>query len=341
MGERDTIMTSRSAPWKRLPPWTLAALVVVGLIGHLVRDRSIALGLLMFLPTPLLGLISLIVDLSLGGRALSLGRPRFGLSALGIVGMIVVGTPLVFSGGRPNDARDLALLHWNVQWGGGPLRSDATWLAQCQAILDAKADVVVLSEAPDKNWVDRLGARLGQGWSHALIVSDPRSPHWFRVAVLARGTVRCECLASLPNGSAAICVVETRGRSLRLLVVDGVSNPFRSRNPFLSAVDALRAASDTQGKPIDLLVGDFNAPSRCLGFDDFQHEGFRLASKAGGPVPQWRATYPASLPVLDIDHVWLSRNWEPRSCQISKAPWSDHRSQVARFRERIVTEHRP
>ena len=53
--------------------------------------------------------------------------------------------------------------------------------------------------------------------------------------------------------------VTVRGRPLRLLVVDGRSTVLLSRTPFLQGVAAECERAAGEGRPYDVVVGDFNA----------------------------------------------------------------------------------
>ena len=121
---------------------------------------------------------------------------------------------------------------------------------------------------------------------------------------------------------------EVRGRRLRLLCVDGQSNPFQSRLPFLVAITDLCRAASAAGRPFDLVVGDFNTPARSLGFDAMMDQGYTLASKSDAG---WRGTFPSWLPLYDIDHVWLARDLGLGSCTFFNGPHTDHRGQVVRI----------
>ncbi|MGE3820440.1 MAG: endonuclease/exonuclease/phosphatase family protein [Isosphaeraceae bacterium] len=319
--------------------WGLSLVLAMGMIGQLTQDRSVMLGLLMYLPTAPLGVVAIAFDLSRRGGALGPGRVRYGLAWVGLTGAFVASLPLVTLGGGSPRPGEIGLLQWNVMWGGGPFRDESTWNAQCSALRASGASVLVLSEAPERSWLDRLDVALGPGWRGAEVEGDSGWPHWFHVAVYARGPVVLERRLSLPNGSAGVFLVRPHGRELRLLVVDGVSDPLLPRTPFLKAVADLCQKAKAEGRPFDAVLGDFNAPARCLGFAFLADAGYQLASRAGGPGPQWRGTFPALLPVLDIDHVWISPRWEARSCRLFHAPWSDHRAQVVRFSEK--TRSRP
>ena len=76
---------------------------------------------------------------------------------------------------RPGD-REISVFHWNVQWGGGLFRGPRTWEAQREAMLKGQPDLIVLSEAPPDNWLDRLVADLGPGASFVGIRHDPSEP---------------------------------------------------------------------------------------------------------------------------------------------------------------------
>jgi hypothetical protein len=124
-------------------------------------------------------------------------------------------------------------------------------------------------------------------------------------------------------------IAEVRGRPVRLLVVDGQSNPFYSRLPFLRAIaEACQRAADT-GHPYDAVVGDFNTPSRSIGFDALAAQGYTLASRS---ARGWRGTFPSLMPVYDIDHVWLAPKIHVRSCTLFNGPSTDHRGQFVRLR---------
>jgi endonuclease/exonuclease/phosphatase family metal-dependent hydrolase len=306
----------------------LAVLISVGLVGQVIRDRSVATALLMYLPLIPLGLAALGLDLSCRGRALP--RPRFGLTLIGgvaigwssisMIGTGVVGEP------RPGD-REVVVLHWNVQWGGGILRSRRTLGAQRFEILRRSPDLVILSEAPPGDWLKQLVGDIGAGASCVRLAHGPNSQYWFRLAVCSRWPIRLEERLPLPGGVAMSVIAEVHRRPLRLLVVDGVSSPFRSRRPFLRAIAQACREAAAAGQPYDVVVGDFNTPSRALGFDDLTTQGYRLAGRS---ATGWRATFPAWLPLYDIDHVWLAPGLRIRSCNLFNGPATDHRGQLVR-----------
>ena len=77
---------------------------------------------------------------------------------------------------QPRGDREVSVLHWNVQWGGGLFRGPVTWAAQRATMVRMKPDLIVLSEAPPCDWLDRLVADLGPGASYVGVQHDPRHP---------------------------------------------------------------------------------------------------------------------------------------------------------------------
>jgi endonuclease/exonuclease/phosphatase family metal-dependent hydrolase len=313
----------------RMAAYGSAILLAIGPIGQVLRDRSIATALLMYIPLLPVGAVAVAADLAWRGR--SLPRIRFGLTVAGLAAMTWSAHELTGSGisGEPaRGDREVSVLHWNVQWGGGLFRGPVTWAAQRAAMVGMKTDLIVLSEAPPGDWLDRLVSDLGPGASYVGIQHDPSQPYSFHLAVCSRWPIRLEEHLRFPGGSGMSVVAEVPGRALRLLVVDGLSSPFRSRLPFLRAVaDACREA-DAAGRPYDLILGDFNTPSRSLGFQDLEALDYRLTGRS---APGWRGTFPAWLPVYDIDHVWLARDLGLGSCTFFNGSHSDHRGQLVRI----------
>jgi endonuclease/exonuclease/phosphatase family metal-dependent hydrolase len=157
-----------------------------------------------------------------------------------------------------------------------------------------------------------------------MINHDPASAYWFRLGVCSRWPLRSESPIPLPGGVAMSVTAEVRGRKLRLLLVDGRSNPWRSRLPFLRAIVQTCQDSAKAGRPIDVIAGDFNTPSRSIGFDALSAEGYTLAARSAAG---WRATFPSWLPIYDIDHVWLRSGLRIRSCSLFNSVYFDHRGQ--------------
>jgi endonuclease/exonuclease/phosphatase family metal-dependent hydrolase len=303
----------------------LATIIVLGLVGQALRDRSVALALLFYLPVLPASIAAVLVDVVRKGRALP--RTRFLLGTLGAIGAMCSTIPMIGSGTigkyEPTDT-EVTLLHWNVLWGGGPFRSERTWAAERAEIRTRDPDLIILSELPRAEWLSLLLDELGPGASCVGTEHDVRSNYWYRIAVCSRWPIRLEKQMPLPGGVAMSVACEVRDRKMRVLVVDGKSNPFASRLPFLEAISKLCRAAASEGRPYDAVAGDFNTPARSIGFDFLTTQGYTLASRSASG---WRATFPSFLPIYDIDHVWLRPGLRLRSCTVFTGAASDHRGQ--------------
>jgi endonuclease/exonuclease/phosphatase family metal-dependent hydrolase len=315
----------------------LLAIIVAGLVGQVIRDRSVVFAVLMYLPLLPVGLAAIALDIILRGRAIP--RARFVLAVVGAVaGTWTVATMIgvVATTAPRTEVPEISLLHWNVQWGGGLFRSQQTWAAQRSEILRRDPDIIVLSELPPAAWIARLADDMGVGASIVYLEHHPGSRYEYRMAVCSRWPIELRERVSLPGGAGMSVTADVRGRRLRLLCVDGQSNPFRSRLPFLGAIADLCRAASAAGRPFDVVVGDFNTPARSIGFDSFMDQGYTLASRSAAG---WRGTFPSWLPLYDIDHVWLAPGLVARACRLYNGPSTDHRGQFVRFVPVIGREH--
>jgi len=307
--------------------WLLA--VALGVARQVVRDRSVAWALLMYLPLVPLGLAAAGFDAIFRGRALP--GPRFLLGGFGLVAALGSAWPMVGHGPRGDGGLgpEVSFLHWNVVWGGGRRRDPARWAAIRREIARQGADLVVLSEAPPDDWLDGLVADLGPGASRVQVENAPGAADWFKLAVCSAGPLRLVRREPIPGGTGMVVEAGVRGRSVRLLVVDASSDPRRLRTPMLRGVAAACRRAREAGEPFDLLVGDFNSVARSVGFDAVADEGYALASRSSRG---WRGTFPSGLPLYDIDHIWARRDLPGLRADLFTELTSDHRGQVARFR---------
>jgi len=303
----------------------LCFLLGLSLLGHLVRDRAVWLALLMDLPLLPIALAVLLLDLARRGR--SIPRARFLVTVVALAAAVWSLRTMTGHGAdvRHSPAPPLNIVQWNTQWGGPG--GDPTWALTADAIAAQAPDIVVLNEAPTGPALDQLCRRLGRTWTIAWRENAPGSPYWYRIAVASRWRVVLEREVSVPNGAAIAVLIEPPDAPpLRVLAVDGVSDPRVPRTPMLSAVlDYCRLQSHAN-RPIDVIAGDFNTVSTSVGFDHYERNYFRLAS---GRCTGWRGTFPSVLPLYDIDHIWLGPRLRPVSCRMLSSGSTDHRGQAA------------
>ena len=147
-------------------------------------------------------------------------------------------------------------------------------------ILSRDPDIIVLSEAPARDGSNSSSDDLGTGADCVGIQHDPGAVTGSAWWSAHDGRSELDERHAFPGGVGMSVTAEVRGRPIRILAVDGQSNPFRSRLPFLRAIAEPAARRPRDGRPFDIVAGDFNTPSRSLGFDDLVGQGYRFASQS-------------------------------------------------------------
>jgi endonuclease/exonuclease/phosphatase (EEP) superfamily protein YafD len=313
---------------------TATVLVIsAAIVGHTVRDRTVELGLLMYIPLLPLGLWAVCLDISLIGR--SLPKFRFGLTLIGL-GIITWGSlsmiGMADTQTNLEPSKLVSVLHWNVHWGGGR----KNWKSIRNDIEQRNPDIAIISEPPGKNRFKLLLKQMN--WSKVMHKNTASNT----LAVCSSLPLRFERRLKIRNGKAMIAVVTVRGQSLRVLAVDGNRNMSRRhvvlsrqllprwRTPMLTDVAKNITAAHKRGQPIDIIAGDFNAISLSSGFDAFANAGggYNLASKFSNG---WRGTWKSYLPLYDIDHVWVHKSFSGLRAKLFTNLKSDHRGQLVQF----------
>ena len=306
------------------------ALILVALTAtvtaQIVRDRMLALTLLMFVPIWPLAMAAIVRDVLARGRALP---QRWFLLTIG-VGAGVFSVSLMWSPARaPEGSAELSqvtIVQWNMQWGGarGPES-----LAEMLGTLEAyQPEVVCSSEAPTGVQLQRArGARTASSWHAASVEHSPPSTYWFRLTVLSRHPVALRQQWDLRTGHAALFEVALAPRTLRILMVDLQSEPFLPRSPAIAEIARIVDDLAATDAPVDVVAGDFNTPGRFLGFDALSEagHGYRRAAMWSG---QWRATWPSRVPLssLDIDHLWVKRGLDIASAHLFQPEYRSPRT---------------
>jgi endonuclease/exonuclease/phosphatase (EEP) superfamily protein YafD len=171
-------------------------------------------------------------------------------------------------------------------------------------IASERPDVVLLSEGPPRAWLDLLHRELGPSWSLAVAANEVHSPYAYNLCVLVRGEVLASEDAALGPGIGLSTLATIDDHLIRVLLVDSPSNPFGWKVPFLEAVArSIQTASD-EGRPFDVVAGDFNVPSRSVAFPPLESAGpgYHLAGRWAFGT---RKTWPSPLPLVDLDHILI------------------------------------
>jgi endonuclease/exonuclease/phosphatase family metal-dependent hydrolase len=225
----------------------------------------------------------------------------------------------------PPGATAITLLHWNMQ-SGGRHAAQPRWDRAAERILSRTPDLIVLSEAPPDGWLFQSLHELGRGWRTVHIQNEFGGPYWYKPLVCSRWPLRMEGRVPVRNGVAMSVAADVRGRTVRLLVVDGISWPKVLRTPFLDDIAAACQDAARRGRPYDVVVGDFNAVGRSRGFDAVRAAtpGYR---ESAAYSRNWRGTWPYPLPVYDIDHVFVRTGVAITGAELFSPPGleTDHR----------------
>ena len=79
---------------------------------------------------------------------------------------------------------------------------------------------------------------------------------------------------------------------------------------------------------VDFIVGDFNTPYESVYFKDYA-DGFNSFHHFNDG---FSATWPLGMPLLEIDHVWLSKRHQPIALYKAYNSYSDHALLISRFK---------
>jgi endonuclease/exonuclease/phosphatase (EEP) superfamily protein YafD len=248
------------------------------------------------------------------------GRGRTALAAV-CVGAAVAATALVAPRWtlRPEPATGAAftVLTLNVRLG----QADPAALVEATRT----ADVVVLAEvtAPQVAAMDRLG--FAERFPHR---NDGRLPVkggagtavWSRFPVTSTRQ-----LTPAVAHQSWVTTVEVPGAAEPVTVVAvHPARPYRGGSRWHREQEALRAALPVTGPRV--LLGDFNAVASHPTQRALRRDGWGSAVEQTGSG--WVPTYPAGdarvPPLIDIDHVYLSRGLRATSLRTVEVPGADH-----------------
>ncbi len=336
MKNRHILLAKLGTLLRRLMTGGTLLVLILGLLGQLVRDRTLLFTFLFYLPLIPIGIWAIVWDIGHKGRSLPI---PFSLSLLGLVAINWMTISMIgkeMPSGHHSAQTSLRLLQWNVRWGGKSYRkywSDSdqrrAWPTLRKAIIKNKADIIVLNEPPQDKRLDRLVTQLGEGWQlirhHKTtgLEDDPRKRN--TMAILSRFPLQRHSLLDFHRGQGILATITYKSRPIHLLAIDGDRNLRESKISFLT--DVKKAVGKFMP---DIVAGDFNAPSRSIGFDGFEQlgNGYHLASRLSAV---WRGSWIGFLPLYDIDHIWFSQRLKHKHTNFLFSWVTDHRGQYIDF----------
>ncbi|MCI0694790.1 endonuclease/exonuclease/phosphatase family protein [candidate division KSB1 bacterium] len=144
------------------------------------------------------------------------------------------------------------------------------------------------------------------------------------MALITKGEILSKESGSLGRrGRFNLLEVALNGEQFCVLLVDVDGDPLRSRAP---AFEPLAKMIRSHSQANLIVMGDFNTPLDSILFESFR-EYLTHAFESGGNG--FAETWPIPLPILAIDHIWVSKKIKVTSCNLNWSRLSDHRSVAA------------
>ncbi|MEE1939716.1 endonuclease/exonuclease/phosphatase family protein [Streptomyces sp. TRM 70361] len=309
--EPDSVRPRDQGTGIRRPPLVLGSLAVLAtlvMMGHaLIPNRVGRLGSLVETFLPWTGLaVPLLLLCALARRSRAAGPVAVLLPA--VVWCSVFGGTLV---DKREDGGNLTLVTHNVN------ESNPRPVRTARALAASGADVVALEElggpstaAYERTLADTYPYHSVQGtvglWSR-YPVADARAVDIAPWPRALRATVRT------PEGPVAVFVAHLM--SVRFTAGSGFTSDARD-----AAARRLAAAVRAEPLPRTILVGDLNGTTGDRGLSGLTSQLRSVQAESGAG---FGASWPASFPVVRIDHI-LVRGVEPRSAWALPATGSDH-----------------
>ncbi len=286
--------------------------VSVGIVVRLtVQDRYpvLAAAFYMLSPASISGFAALAALLfRVGRKRTSAGRMAF--VALACMAWVAI-SMFHFHSQSQRTSETVRVLFWNVY------RGPFGWESILHSIHEENADVVVVAEYGPKRLPPDFWRHNFPGHPYRILL--PRE-----VAVVSKYPIHdSETIHHSVRGLYHRLMLSIGQQDVSLMVCDLPSRPYHRRSESIQRVTEM--AAGMQGQP-SLIVGDMNTPVDSVHFDELR-SSYRNAFEVGGFG--YHATWPMPLPVLAIDHCWVSRHIDVVACRIKWTVSSDHRPVVA------------
>ncbi|QDO92724.1 endonuclease/exonuclease/phosphatase family protein [Formosa sediminum] len=102
------------------------------------------------------------------------------------------------------------------------------------------------------------------------------------------------------NCNMVTCTI--KGEEIKILINDLFANPALSKRFDFEIIQSV-----IQTEQVDIIVGDFNTPYESAFFETFKTDFESFHNYNNG----FSATWPSKFPLLEIDHIWISKTWQP------------------------------
>ncbi|WP_299777422.1 endonuclease/exonuclease/phosphatase family protein [uncultured Formosa sp.] len=121
--------------------------------------------------------------------------------------------------------------------------------------------------------------------------------------IAVKGEINTVVYKKISRGSKNNFVTVTiNNTQFKILINDLFANPALSKKAEFESIKSL-----VKSENIDFIVGDFNTPYESLFFKTFKSNFESFHKYNNG----FTATWPSLFPILEIDHIWISKTWQP------------------------------
>jgi len=307
----DESAFTRPTRWqRRRRRWAIVCWLVVGLglLLQLIARDGWGMpwnALFYMLPRPVLCVVALVA-------VLFTAKPRRRWGWL-VAGAVLTWLVLVDFGWQQATARSdnsLRVAVWNV--------------AHLIRGREAAAHVVQTFDADLIGLLETRGAKpehLAE-WERLLPGYTAHSSRYGMIWMARRPVTIQPAVELAPNSGCMAIEFEHDGQACRAVLIDIASSLKVPRIPTLAKCAEI---IHTWEACPTLLLGDFNTPPESRGFDIFRGNYRNAFSERGRG---YAATWPVPFPVLQLDMIWLSSEWELCNCYHDWSDCSDHRPVV-------------
>jgi vancomycin resistance protein VanJ len=204
---------------------------------------------------------------------------------------------------------DFKVLEWNTAHGG------TGWPGIATAIRRQNAALVALVEA------DAHLPGTERFWKEQFPEYSVRAPGGGLVLLIKGDILRIELQQFGEKSRLALAETSLGGKPLRVVMVDLEANPLSRRKLLLERVEEV-AAIPFAGPT--LVIGDFNTPGDSVWFKGLRRNYSEALEEAGTGL---LATWPVPIPLLGLDHIWVSKDLVPM-CSGKRSGWRSDHAQV-------------
>jgi len=285
----------------------LSLCVAIALAVRLtVKDATVVSGMIFYAsPLPVLMVVTAIT--LAGFLCLKQRRPAW-RSAILLVILSVwwVAQDWRFSSTGPTqNSKAIQVLYWNVA-----RRGDLS--ASIELIRSVNADIIGLAEVAGETEERRAEFRTSFPDYSVSVMGGG-------LYLLTRGESSEVTAVTLDRSSIArLVTVRINGEDWPLAIVDIFANPLRSR---ARAFTRLQEVCDSEESRPLIVMGDFNTPPDSFHLHAFR-EKYRLVFDVVGQG--YSGTWPVPVPLMQLDHIWVSNEVAPVSIQKRYSFASDH-----------------